>query len=69
MGISRLRSYLLESELGASMLEYALLACLIALVAMTGVARVGDETKGAFVDTGITIRKGVTAGTGVPFTP
>jgi len=66
MGISRLRSYLLESELGASMLEYALLACLIALVAMTGVARVGDETKGTFVDTGLYIKEAVTAGTDNP---
>jgi len=38
------------------MLEYALLACLIALVAMTGVARVGDETYEAHWESGKAIQ-------------
>jgi len=38
-----------SNEAGATMLEYVLLISLIALVALTGVARLGSATKGSFV--------------------
>ena len=41
-----------SSERGASMLEYALLAALISVVAITGVASVGQQARTAFEDVG-----------------
>ena len=38
-----------ENQTGATMLEYVLLLSLIALVALTGVARLGNATRGTFV--------------------
>ncbi len=39
---------LLTSEKGATLLEYALLACLIAVVALAGVTRVGNQGQKTF---------------------
>lgn len=41
-----------RAEAGATMLEYALLVCLISLVALAGVARLGVGARDTFEDVG-----------------
>ena len=39
---------LLKDQKGASLVEYALIACCVAIVALAGVTVVGDEVSGTF---------------------
>lgn len=47
-----------NKEVGASMLEYALLAALISIVAMGAIRYLGENMQAAFTDIGDTIRTG-----------
>ena len=44
--------FLRSSELGATMMEYVILAACIAVVALAGVANVGEETDATFFEVG-----------------